>query len=151
MGKGENAGYQHFLLFPQCFQKPCSESLKEFNNVICVRKRRKIVVTSIFCLSTSSVLSFSQMTNFRLLQTEREGQNFEFDENYPKGFKTLGKGEIALVFSKWYSPYHQQIIHLRSGKCHVSNRFLLCERLLTYYHNFGNFNMELLLSLSEIC
>ena len=21
-GKGENAGYQHFLLFPQCFQKP---------------------------------------------------------------------------------------------------------------------------------
>ena len=20
--KGENAGYQHFLLFPQCFQKP---------------------------------------------------------------------------------------------------------------------------------
>ena len=20
-GKGENAGYQHFLLFPQCFQK----------------------------------------------------------------------------------------------------------------------------------
>ena len=21
--KGENAGYQHFLLFPQCFQKSC--------------------------------------------------------------------------------------------------------------------------------
>ena len=21
MGKGENAGYQHFLLFPQCFQR----------------------------------------------------------------------------------------------------------------------------------
>ena len=21
MGKGENAGYQHFLLFPQCFLK----------------------------------------------------------------------------------------------------------------------------------
>ena len=28
-GKGENAGYQHFLLFPQCFQKPSyPESLK---------------------------------------------------------------------------------------------------------------------------
>ena len=27
--KGENAGYQHFLLFPQCFQKPFSlRSLK---------------------------------------------------------------------------------------------------------------------------
>ena len=28
VGKGENAGYQHFLLFPQCFQKPSSGSLK---------------------------------------------------------------------------------------------------------------------------
>ena len=28
-GKGENAGYQHFLLFPQCFQKTSyTESLK---------------------------------------------------------------------------------------------------------------------------
>ena len=27
--KGENAGYQDFLLFPQCFQKPsCTWSLK---------------------------------------------------------------------------------------------------------------------------
>ena len=27
--KGENAGYQHFLLFSKCFQKPpCSGSLK---------------------------------------------------------------------------------------------------------------------------
>ena len=29
VGKGENAGYQHFLLFPQCFQRPSlSGSLK---------------------------------------------------------------------------------------------------------------------------
>ena len=29
VGKGKNAGYQHFLLFPQCFQKPSiSGSLK---------------------------------------------------------------------------------------------------------------------------
>ena len=29
LGKGENAGYQHFLLFPICFQNPSSsESLK---------------------------------------------------------------------------------------------------------------------------
>ena len=27
MGKAENAGYQHFLLFPHCFQKSC---LSEF-------------------------------------------------------------------------------------------------------------------------
>ena len=25
MGKGENAGNQHFLFFPQCFQRPSSE------------------------------------------------------------------------------------------------------------------------------
>ena len=24
VGKGENAGHQHFLLFPQCFPKPSS-------------------------------------------------------------------------------------------------------------------------------
>ena len=24
VGKGENAGYKHFLLFPQCFPKPSS-------------------------------------------------------------------------------------------------------------------------------
>ena len=29
VGKGENVGYQHFLLFPQCFQKaPYQGSLK---------------------------------------------------------------------------------------------------------------------------
>ena len=29
VGKGENAGYQHFLLFPQCFYKASfSRSLK---------------------------------------------------------------------------------------------------------------------------
>ena len=29
MGKGENAGYQHFLLFPHCFRKaPFSRMLK---------------------------------------------------------------------------------------------------------------------------
>ena len=28
VGKGENAGYQHFLLFPQCFPNPSLGSLK---------------------------------------------------------------------------------------------------------------------------
>ena len=39
VGKGENAGYQHFLLFPQCFQQPTYSGLlklglwgKEFAN-----------------------------------------------------------------------------------------------------------------------
>ena len=34
VGKGENAGYQHFLLFPQGFQKP--SSLESFNvGIVC--------------------------------------------------------------------------------------------------------------------
>ena len=33
VGKGENAGYQHFLLFPQCFQKT---SFSELLNVVIV-------------------------------------------------------------------------------------------------------------------
>ena len=28
LGKGENASYQHFLLFPKCFQKSFSKMLK---------------------------------------------------------------------------------------------------------------------------
>ena len=43
VGKGENADYQHFLHFPQSFQKT----------------------------SFSGSLTLSQMTNFKLFQTER--------------------------------------------------------------------------------
>ena len=40
VGKGENAGYQHFLLFPHCFQKDCyTESLK----VVIVWERVKLL------------------------------------------------------------------------------------------------------------
>ena len=41
-GKGGNAGYQHFLLFPQCFQKaPFSWSLKD--RIVWKRVLAKIV------------------------------------------------------------------------------------------------------------
>ena len=33
VGKGENAGYQHFLLFPQCFLKPYSLWFSKFRIV----------------------------------------------------------------------------------------------------------------------
>ena len=43
VGKGENAGYKHFLLFPQCFSKGYSvESLK----VVIVWERVKGTVVS---------------------------------------------------------------------------------------------------------
>ena len=34
VGKGENAGYQHFLLFPQCFQKPIFRVVKSPDCVV---------------------------------------------------------------------------------------------------------------------
>ena len=46
VGKGENAGYQHFLLFPQFYQKPlskghlksglCGKKFNEVQMMICV-------------------------------------------------------------------------------------------------------------------
>ena len=45
VGKVENAGYQHFLLFPQCFQKPfspvCQKSSLCGNGLKHYGKRRK--------------------------------------------------------------------------------------------------------------
>ena len=68
VGKGKDAGYQHFLLFPQCFQNPShSGSLKEGNRQLfstqshfltTLKKKafesceiRKLWVTCIFSIS----------------------------------------------------------------------------------------------------
>ena len=47
VGKGENAGYQHFLLFPQCFQKPSVSG--SLNLGLCGKELG--MVTSIFSFS----------------------------------------------------------------------------------------------------
>ena len=47
--RGENAGYQHFLLFPQCFQKASFQgSLKVRIKVLCIKvvKTQDCVVKS---------------------------------------------------------------------------------------------------------
>ena len=46
VGKRENAGNQHFLLFPQCFQKA---SYKELNKVVIVWYRVKPILASATC------------------------------------------------------------------------------------------------------
>ena len=47
VGKGENAGYQHFLLFPQCFQKVSfPEASKGVSGL-------KLPGTIIFCLHSA--------------------------------------------------------------------------------------------------
>ena len=45
VGKGENAGYQHFLLFSQCFQRPSFSRLRLFCEglIICLRSLVKWV------------------------------------------------------------------------------------------------------------
>ena len=50
VGKGENAGFQHFLLFPQCFQKD------PFLEVV---RRRDCVVKSKMCIKPQ----YNQPTN----------------------------------------------------------------------------------------
>ena len=56
MGKGENAGYQHFLLFLQCFKRPPPQ--------IGLFGRGLMALNGI-------LLTLSQMANFRLFRTER--------------------------------------------------------------------------------
>ena len=43
VGKGENAGYQHFLLFPQCFQKTTFLGLLKVR-IVWERMKSKIVL-----------------------------------------------------------------------------------------------------------
>ena len=51
VGKGENAGYQHFLLFQQCYQKaPFLGSLKSRD---CVEKSFKAVFSVISVIMTA--------------------------------------------------------------------------------------------------
>ena len=50
VGKGENAGYQHFLLFPYCFPKPSSlgplkvRILDKEIKLRCLKKRRSGII-----------------------------------------------------------------------------------------------------------
>ena len=87
MGKGGNAAYQHFLLFPKCFQKPSS--------------------------TVENCVNPFPNDKFRLFQTKRvcrqQFQNLmKMADSSPKGLKnTVGKGEIAcyeqfLLFSKCF-------------------------------------------------
>ena len=97
--KGENAGNQHFLLFPQWFLSNLEEKLLSGPSLICCLL--VLSVSSSLRLPSDEELTHYQMTNFRLLQTERvcRWQFFKFDENGRKLSKqvenTVGKGEIA--------------------------------------------------------
>ena len=80
VGKGENAGYQHFLLFRQCFQKASfSGSASNIVTKVNACKRKQILFSLCFCmyllrwiLNTSfyevnAVKTFNLMTSFFIL------------------------------------------------------------------------------------
>ena len=46
VGKGQNAGYQHFLLFPQCFQKAFYSRLLKVGIMWYRVKRIELLITS---------------------------------------------------------------------------------------------------------
>ena len=122
VGKGENAGNQHFLLFPQCFLLfPTKISIIGIH-LFCRLQMLSIWAGLKFCRMVKSYtqnslvkdssnlskfkpfayknLTHYQTTNFRLFQIERvSDNNFKLDENSRKLLKpvenTVGKEEIA--------------------------------------------------------
>ena len=55
VGKGENADYQHFLLFPQCFQKAFSSGS---GNPGIVWERVKSIFSAVFQLYPASHFTY---------------------------------------------------------------------------------------------
>ena len=107
LGKGENADYQHFLLFPQCFQKaPCFKVVKGRNHVVKSypltdnkildwSKLKQIADDILNCIlpfSKRQILDSSKLKEFA-------NDSFRFDESDGKFSKrvenSVGKGEIA--------------------------------------------------------
>ena len=67
VGKGENAGYQHFLLFPQCFEKASFPDTSkgvivwewvEINSKISLNKRRT------YQLNLATLMNLIRFLNF---------------------------------------------------------------------------------------
>ena len=85
LGKGENAGYQHFS-FSQCFSKPSFLGHKKLR--LC-----------------GIELILSQMTNFKLFKTDRIRRyvNLKIDENgeFSNRVKTQWEKEKLLVVSNF--------------------------------------------------
>ena len=86
MGKGENAGYQHFLLFPQYFQKASFSGLLKVG-IVCLRVK---------------VLSERQQVIIRLasLGMEPKTPSFQF-EYFIKAAQTKQTHKETLKV--WYS------------------------------------------------
>ena len=67
VGKGENVGYQHFLLFPQCFEKA---SFSDTSKCVIVWEWVK---GGSFCRQKTDIQTDKCLTN---RQTNRQGKNY---------------------------------------------------------------------------
>ena len=65
-GKGENAGYQHFLLFPQCYNpslnKPWFLRVCYTSLLKTLREKEKLLITSNFSFSHSVFYPFGELS-----------------------------------------------------------------------------------------
>ena len=125
VGKGENAGYQHSLLFSQCFQKASFPNKPWFlcvcstNLLKTLWKKEKLLVTSNFSCSAmfSSLLTHYQMTNFTLFQTERVcRRQFQIWRN---GQKVIQTGRNSLWSISPFPAVFSKVLFPRGVKrCH---------------------------------
>ena len=115
VGKGENAGYQHFILFPQCFPKPssleslksgfCGKELKLFQFGIVWKRFYKLVLSfSTFLLISNPYCNWAECTDL-LLCTK---SNFIM----PKAMTKKIKEAIACNKSLLLLQYTVKKIHL---------------------------------------
>ena len=105
-GKGENAGYQHFLHFPQCFQKTFfTASCNPFPNKpwflrVCTRsllktlwEREKLLVMRNFSFSGSVYYPLRQLLPFLSNLKLSSANSFSLEESV---ISRLGKGYSVL-------------------------------------------------------
>ena len=81
VGKGENAGYQHFLLFPQCFEKASIPDTSKSVTVSCLT----------YYYTIQSLVSPADV-NFEKFLRERENAR---NQHLNTMFSSLSKTEIT--------------------------------------------------------
>ena len=70
MGKGENAGYQHFLLFLQCFQKASYSKLLKVG-IVWQRVKTEMISVLVIRSRTSPTRVGQKNTSYREIHSEK--------------------------------------------------------------------------------
>ena len=96
MGKGENAGNQHFLLFPQCFQKVFFLRVVETRDCVVTGNEFSPLIYPDDANSTSSTSSHSSVGRVLVLKTRCCGFNYRAGQKLLILFsdETLNRGPV---------------------------------------------------------